>query len=99
MGALIEPFIYIIRLIINLGYTIVAVEIVLYWLTHFNILQANNKYSKKVMEVLANLTKPVYDKVRAKVPSYAGFDFSPFIVLLSLIFISRLLMRISGLLV
>ncbi len=99
MGAIIEPFIYIIRLIINLGYTIVAIEITLYWLTHFNILQANNKYSKKVMEVLQRLTKPVYDKVRAKVPAYAGFDFSPFIVLLGLIFVSRLLMRISGLLV
>ncbi|MFI3241666.1 MAG: YggT family protein [Alphaproteobacteria bacterium] len=99
MGAVLEPFVYIIGLLVSIYFKVVVVEVVLHWLIHFKILEANNKYSQKVMEILSKITNPVYEKIRAKVPAYAGFDFSPFILLLVLIFVSRLLMRISELLV
>lgn len=100
MGALFEPFLYIIGLVVSLYFKIVIVEIVLHWLIHFKILEPNNKYAKKTMELLEKATQPVYNKVREKIPSVAaGFDFSPFILLLILLFISRLIFRLSEMMV
>lgn len=99
MGAIFEPFLYIIGLLVDIYFKLVVVQVVLYWLLHFKILEASNKYSQKTIEVLDKITEPVYAKIREKVPSIAGIDFSPFILLLALIFISRVIFRLSSLLV
>lgn len=100
MGALFEPFLYIIGLVISLYFKIVVVEIVLHWLVHFKILEPTNKYAKKTMELLEKATQPVYNKIKEKIPSVAGgFDFSPFILLLILLFVSRLIFRLSELMI
>ena len=74
-----------------------VVEIVLHWLIYFKILEANNKYAQKTMEILEKATKPVYKKIGEKIPPVSGFDFSPFILLLILLFIGRLVYRLSEL--
>ena len=43
------------------------------------------------MDILKMLTEPVYKKIRAKVPPFADFDASPFILLLALFFVARLI--------
>lgn len=95
MGALLEPFFYIIALVVDIYFKIVVVEVVLHWLIHFKILEANNKYAQKTMEILEKATEPVYAKIRSKVPPVSGFDFSPFILLLVLLFVGRLVYRLS----
>ena len=97
MGALFEPFLYIIGLIVSLYFKIVVVEIVLHWLIYFKILKADNKYSQKTMELLEKATHPVYEKIRTKFPMVVvnNFDFSPFVLMLVLIFISRLIFVFS----
>lgn len=97
MGALFEPFLYIIGLIVSLYFKIVIVEIVLHWLIHFKILETSNKYSQKTMEILEKATHPAYDKIREKVPAVvvSGFDFSPFVLLLLLLFVNRLIYVLS----
>ena len=97
MGALFEPFFYIIGLVVCLYFKIVVVEIVLHWLIHFKILEPTNKYAKKTMELLEKATHPVYDKIKEKVPAVviSGFDFSPFVLLLILLFFSRLTFVLS----
>ena len=101
MGALFEPFLYIFGLIISLYFKVVVVEIVLHWLIHFGILEATNKYDKKTMELLEKATKPVYEKIKEKIPAVVvgHFDFSPFVLLLVLLFVSRLIFRLSELMV
>ncbi len=97
MGALFEPFLYIIGLIVSLYFKIVVVEIVLHWLIYFKILKTDNKYSQKTMELLEKATHPVYEKIKAKFPMVVvnNFDFSPFVLMLVLIFISRLIFVFS----
>lgn len=95
MGALFEPFLYIIGLLLNIYFKIVVVEVVLHWLIHFKILDVSNKYAKKTMEILENITQPVYEKIRQKLPAVSGFDFSPFVLLLVLLFLERLVYRLS----
>ena len=97
MGAIFEPFVYVIALLVDIYFKIVVVQVVLYWLIHFKVLEPSNKYPQKTVEVLDKLTVPVYKKIGEKIPPISGFDFSPFILLLALIFVSRLLMRLSAL--
>ena len=78
MGALLEPFFYIIGFVVDIYFKVVVVEIVLHWLIYFKILEANNKIGEKI-------------------PPVSGFDFSPLILLLILLFIGRLVYRLSEL--
>ena len=98
MGAFFEPFFYIIGLVIDLYFKAVVVEIVLHWLIHFKVLEISNKYSQKVMEVLEGITHPVYKKIGEKIPPVAGFDLSPFVLLLIVLFWERLIYRIGEML-
>ena len=97
MGALLEPFFYIIGFVVDIYFKVVVVEIVLHWLIYFKIWEANNKYAQKTMEILEKATQPVYKKIGEKIPPVSGFDFSPFILLLILLFIGRLVYRLSEL--
>ncbi len=99
MGAIIEPFLYIIGLLADIYFKIVVVQVVLYWLIHFKVLEPSNKYAQKTVEILDNLTAPVYKKIREKVPPVSGLDLSPFILLLALLFLCRLVYRLSALVI
>ena len=95
MGAIFEPFLFILGLLVDIYFKIVVVQVVLFWLIHFKILEVSNKYAKKTMELLDAATAPVYKKISEKIPPVAGFDFSPFILLLVLLFIGRLIYRLT----
>ena len=97
MGVLLEPFFYIIALVVDIYFKVVVVEFFFHWLINFKILEANNKYAQKTMEILEKATEPVYAKIRSKIPPVSGFDFSPFILLLGLLFVGRLVYRLSEL--
>lgn len=100
MGALFEPFLYIIALIVDIYFKIVVVEVILHWLVHFKILEPSNKYAQKTMEILEKATQPVYKKISEKIPTkVSGFDFSPFILMLALLFVGRLVYRLSAMIV
>lgn len=91
MGMLLVPVFDTLALILDLYFKIVIVEIILFWLLRFQIISITNKYAQKFMDILKMLTEPVYKKIRSKVPPFADFDASPFILLLGLFFIARLI--------
>ena len=97
MGVIFEPFIYVLAFLVDIYFKVVVVEIVLHWLINFKILEADNKYAKKTMEILEQLTKPVYEKIGSKLPKLAGIDISPFVLLLVLMLVSRILHNLSEL--
>ncbi len=91
MGMLLVPFFDTLALVVDLYFKVVVVEVILFWLIHFKILAITNSYAQKFMDILKMLTEPVYKKIRAKVPPFADFDASPFILLLALFFVARLI--------
>lgn len=91
MGMLLVPFFDTLALVVDLYFKVVVVEVILFWLIHFKILAITNSYAQKFMDILKMLTEPVYKKIRAKVPPFADFDTSPFILLLALFFVARLI--------
>lgn len=91
MGVLLLPVFKTIALVLDIYVKIVIVEIIVHWLIHFKILTVKNKYAEKFVEILKKLTEPVYSRIRSKIPPFADFDASPFILLLVLYFIGQLL--------
>ena len=86
-----DPFLELLGFILDIYFKIVVVQVVLYWLIHFKILEPSNKYAKKTVELLDSATVPVYNKIKSKIPTvFSGIDFSPFILLLSVYFVLRL---------
>ncbi len=95
MSLLLLPLFKTIALVLDIYVKIVVVEIALHWLLHFKIIAVNNKYAEKFMEILKKLTEPVYSKIRSKIPPFADFDLSPFILLLALYFAGQFLNVLS----
>ncbi len=95
MGVLLLPLFKTLALVLDIYVKIVVVEIVIHWLIHFKILSVQNKYAEKFVEILKKLTEPVYAKIRAKIPPFADFDASPFILLLALYFVAQMLYVLS----
>lgn len=97
MSVIVEPFVFVLAFLVDIYFKVVVVEIVLHWLIHFKVLEADNKYAKKTMEILEQLTKPVYDKINTKLPKLSGIDIAPFVLLLLLMLVSRILHNLSEL--
>jgi YggT family protein len=95
MGALFGAILDIVGLVVNLYLMVVVLQVVLHWLVHFKILRVENKYSSATVAFLEKVTQPVYKKVSEKIPPISGFDASPFIVILVLWFVCRLIYRLS----
>jgi YggT family protein len=90
-----DPFFEILGLIVDIYFKIVVVQVVLFWLIHFKVLEPSNKYAIKTVELLDKATTPVYNRLKAKIPTvFSGLDFAPFIVLLALYFVSRLIVSL-----
>ena len=93
MAALFEPFVWMLGIVVNIYFTVVLAEVVLHWLVRFGIVDVKNVYVAKISELLAKAT--VYKKISEKVPAVSGFDFSPFILLLVLLFLGRFIYRLD----
>lgn len=98
MGALFEPFVWLLSVLVDLYFSIVVVQIVIHWLLHFKVIDVKNKYAQITVNFLAMATEPVYNKIRGKIPAISGIDIAPFALVLALLLISRFLYRLSILL-
>ena len=99
MSVLLLPLFKTIALVLDIYVKIVVVEIVIHWLIHFKILSVKNKYAEKFVDILKKLTEPVYAKIRSKIPPFADFDASPFILLLVLYFVYQLINVLIGMVI
>ena len=92
---ILDPFLEILGFIVDIYFKIVVVQVVLFWLIHFKVLEPSNKYAQKTVELLDKATVPVYNKIKSKIPTVvSGIDFAPFIVLLAVYFIGRLILSL-----
>ncbi len=87
MNALIWLFDTVVQLFI---YVLIA-SAVLSWLVAFNVVNVRNPIVAQIGEVLYRLTEPVLRPIRNLLPNLGGVDISPIILILLLLFISKLL--------
>ena len=90
-----DPVFAILALIVDIYFKIVVVQVVLYWLIHFKVLEPSNKYAQKTVELLDKATTPVYNLIKSKIKTvYSDIDFAPFILLIAIYFVSRVITSI-----
>ena len=87
MYALLWLFDTIVQLFI---YVLIA-SAVLSWLVAFNVVNVRNPIVAQIGEVLYRVTEPVLRPIRNLLPNLGGVDISPIILILLLLFVSRLL--------
>ena len=87
MNSLIWLFDTVVQLFI---YVLIA-SAILSWLVAFNVVNVRNPIVSQVGEVLYRITEPVLRPIRNLLPNLGGVDISPIILILLLLFVSRLL--------
>lgn len=77
--------------IIYLYSIVLIINIILSWLTAFNVVNANDKFVYTILDASFKLTDPLLNPIRKIMPNIAGLDFSPIILFLILGFLRNLL--------
>lgn len=82
--AMVPALFDIVRLLLNVLWWIIIVQVVLSWLIAFNVLNTGSQGLRAFVDALDRITAPLYRPIRRLLPDFGGIDFSPLIVLLLL---------------
>ena len=77
--------------VVQLFIYVLIASAVLSWLVAFNVVNVRNPIVAQIGEVLYKDTEPVLRPIRNLLPNLGGVDISPIILILLLLFVSRLL--------
>jgi YggT family protein len=82
-----NPFVYLILMLLGLYRWIVIAAVVASWLVGFNVVNTRNDLVYRIVRALEAMTEPVFARVRKILPPFAGLDLSPLVVLILIIFL------------
>jgi YggT family protein len=71
---------------------LIIVAVVMSWLLAFDVINRRNPFALRAVRFLNALTEPLFRLVRRVIPPIGGFDFSPMIVALGVIFVRILVL-------
>lgn len=95
LGIFLKPAFYIIDLVLRAYIFVIIAQVILSWLVAFRIINTSNQFIIIVGEVLYRLTEPFLGPIRDRLPSVSGLDFSPFVLLLGIIFVWLMLQYLT----
>ena len=78
---------YLALQILKLYSYVVIANVIVSWLTAFNILNTQNRVVYSILEFSYRLTDPILNKIRRFLPNLGSLDISPIILLLLIWFI------------
>jgi len=84
---------YLVLQILKLYSYVVIANVIVSWLTAFNILNTQNRFVYSILEFSYRLTDPILKKIRLFLPNLGSLDISP-IVLLLLIWFTEMCMKL-----
>ena len=70
---------------------IIIASAIMSWLVAFGVINVRNQVIRVIVDLLYRVTEPVLRPIRNLLPNLGGVDISPIILILLLLFISRLL--------
>ncbi len=86
IGYLIEAVAMVIEMILNIYMLIVIAQVILSWV--------NPDPYNPIVRFIHNVTDPLLSRIRKTIPVvYGGIDFSPFIVLVAIVFLRNFLVK------
>jgi YggT family protein len=78
-------------ILMNVIWWIIVIQMILSWLVAFNVINTYNQFVRGLLRGLDRLTEPVYRPIRKVLPDFGGLDFSPLVVIVVLMIVTRLL--------
>ena len=94
MEIILETIFWGVKCILELYLILAIVNVVLYWLMHFNLIGQGGDVFKKFLTFLHLITEPVYAKLREFIKPFQGFDLSPYILIVALIVVLHILEKL-----
>jgi YggT family protein len=86
-----NPVVALLLALLDIYFWVVIVAVAASWLIVLNVINLHNSFVRQIVRVLDVLTEPVFRQIRRVIPSVAGLDFSPFIVLFAIWFLEYLI--------
>ncbi|MBV8978031.1 MAG: YggT family protein [Alphaproteobacteria bacterium] len=86
----VDSLLYIFNTVIGLYELVVILAVIASWLVPMGVLSPRNDMVRSLLNLLDALTEPVLRPIRRLLPSVAGIDFSPIVLLVGLEVIKRL---------
>ena len=86
-----NPFVWLIDLLIDIAIIVVVVQAIMSWLIHFNVLDYRQRLVGSLWDALHRLTDPVYRPIRRYMPDLGGIDITPMVLIIGLLFLQRIL--------
>ncbi len=83
----------ILNMLLNVLWWIIVIQAILSWLVAFNVINTHNDFVRQALYALDRLTEPLYRPIRRVLPDFGGLDFSPFVVLLLIAILQRLIVH------
>lgn len=83
--------IQILLILLTVIWWIIVIQMILSWLVAFNVINTYNNFVRGLMRGLDRITEPVYRPIRKVLPDFGGLDFSPLVVIIVLLILSKLL--------
>jgi len=95
MDVIIGPLARVLIIAIDLYIWVLVANVILSWLFAFNVVNPHNRLVGMIAEFADRLTAPALRPIRNLIPPVGGFDISPVILILILIFLSDFLVRMA----
>lgn len=83
-----EKVIGLVYFLMDFYVALIFIRVIVSWLISFEVLPAYHPTVSRILDILYQATEPAMERIRRVVPLFAGFDFSP-IVLVALIWIAQ----------
>ena len=87
----------ILMLLLNMGFFIMIVHIIMSWLINFQVLNLRQPLVAQLWDGLNRLLEPVYSRVRSVLPAVGGLDLAPLVVLIGVAILRILLINNAAL--
>lgn len=91
MEIMLDSIIWLVEIVLETYCILAIVNIVLYWCMHFGLIGQGGDAFKKFLAILHQITEPVYAKLREKIKPWQGFDLSPYVLIIALMFVLHIL--------
>ncbi len=82
-----NPIFFLLYEILEVYKWIVLAAVIVSWLTAFNVINQYNNFVRTLLRFLIAVTEPVFRPIRKILPPMGGFDLSPLIVFLIIMFL------------
>ncbi len=94
MDIIILPLLDVLLSLISLYKWVVIISVISSWLIAFGIINTYSKFVATALDVLYKITEPVLRPIRKILPSFAGLDLSPIVLIFVLHLFQTMILRV-----